>query len=93
MVQVKGEQVWKRHTEQLREVGDTPVEDSDDLAPVVETESFPVTSDAVKAMIQCNLLKYLLHCLLVRTLHHLLHQILTTRYPCKSHQPPERYHT
>ena len=28
VVQVKGEQVWKRHTEQLQEVGDTPVEDT-----------------------------------------------------------------
>ena len=27
VVQVKGEQVWKRHIEHLREMGDTPVSD------------------------------------------------------------------
>ena len=54
VVQMKGEQLWKRHIDQLREVGDTPVEDtieqknSNDLAPAVESESFPVTSDAVE---------------------------------------------
>ena len=54
VVQVAGEQVWKRHTEQLREVGDTPVGG----IPVEETthqntdqppndeESFPITSEA-----------------------------------------------
>ena len=50
VVQVKGEQVWKRHIEHLREMGDTPVEEqteprSDDQIPIDESESFPVTSD------------------------------------------------
>ena len=50
VVQVKGEQVWKRHIEHLREVGDTPVEEqteprSDDQIPIDESVSFPVTPD------------------------------------------------
>lgn len=53
VVQVKGEQVWKRHVEHLQEVGDTPVEeptrDRDDTnqPPVDESDSFPVTPDTV----------------------------------------------
>ena len=35
VVQVKGEQVWKRHIEHLREMGDTPVSD----IPVDETSN------------------------------------------------------
>ena len=50
VVQVNGVQVWKRHTEHLQEMGDTPVEEqaetrSDDQIPIDESESFPVTSD------------------------------------------------
>jgi len=51
VVQVKGEQVWKRHIEHLREVGDTPVEEpigtrsATDQPPLDESESFPATSD------------------------------------------------
>ena len=74
VVQVKGEQTWKRHIEHLREVGDTPVEQtvepksSTDLPPIDESESFPVTSDPVMPH---NRLKSLP---LVRLLHHILHQ-------------------
>ena len=47
---MKGEKVWKRHIEHLREVGDTSVEEqtetrSDDQIPIDESESYPVTSD------------------------------------------------
>ena len=77
MVEVKGEQVWKRHIDQLREVGDTPVEDtieqknSNDLAPAVELESFPVTSDAVEDSDTIPPSEVLLHRPRVRTSHHL----------------------
>ena len=50
---MKGEQVWKRHSELLREVGDTPVEgptqvrDDTKQTPVEESDLFPVTPDTV----------------------------------------------
>ena len=52
VVQVKGEQVWKRHIEHLRQVGDTPVEEptrvsDNNQPPVKESDLFPVTPDTV----------------------------------------------
>ena len=49
VIQVKGEQVWKRYTEHLQEVGDRPVEEQpetriDDRTPIDKSESFSVTS-------------------------------------------------
>ena len=54
VVQVEGGQVWKRHIEQLREVGDTPVGDipveeppnQNTDQPPIDEESYPFTSEA-----------------------------------------------
>ena len=53
-MQVRGEQVWKRHIEHLQEMGDTPVGDilveeipnhgTDQKS--IDDESFPITSEA-----------------------------------------------
>ena len=54
VVQVEGEQVWKRPIEQLRDVSDTPVGDilveeppnQNTDQPPIDEESFPITSEA-----------------------------------------------
>ena len=51
---------------------------SNDLAPAVELESFPVTSDAVEDSDTIPPSKVLLHRPQVRTSHHLLHQMSIT---------------
>ena len=54
VVQMRGEQVWKRHIEHLQEMGDTPVgdisveklpNDGTDQKPI-DDESFPITKEA-----------------------------------------------
>ena len=45
VVQVKGEQVWKRHIEHLREVGDTPVEEPIETRSDTDQPLLAATSD------------------------------------------------
>ena len=106
VAQVKGEQVWKRHIDQLREVGNTPVEDtieqknSNDLAPDVKSESFPITSDAVE---DSDTIPPSEVSTVPSTSQNLTPSVtpnvdnqqtaVTHRYPRRSHQPPQRYHT
>ena len=100
VVQVKGGQVWKRHIEQLREVGDTPVGDipveeppnQNTDQPPIDEESYPFTSEASGTTQPPDEQLNPSELPASRTVTNQSTQV-PHRYPKRVRRPPKRYRT
>jgi len=93
IVQVRGEQAWKRHIDHLREVGDTPLEQpteqiSNDNSPPVD-ESFPIPS---QPEVQTDSTEPSSSQIPIPNVDN-QPTAVTHCYPCRKRQPPKRFRT
>ena len=100
VVQVEGGQVWKRHIEHLREVGDTPVGDipveeipnQNTDQPPIDEESYPFTSEASGTTQPPDEQLNPSELPASRTVTNQSTQV-PHRYPKRVRRPPKRYRT